>query len=180
MVVEVTKGTHYWLHIGQNPEDSVRMTLYREADDRLAPVELSYEGWEAQVFWLDLWTDRAAPVRRIKIEPQLFVENAWVVYPMEARVIETTLPDGPWPEGSSTPITVMKSFLCGTKLPGAAASAKELSASYLRFRNAQQDLALARRAPLEDLRGLLGGCDATPPAQPEWYLRIRDYLLRMR
>jgi hypothetical protein len=179
VVVQVAKGTHYWLHIGQNPENAVRITLYREAGDRLAPVELSYEGWETQIFWLDVWTDRAAPVRRIKIEPQLFVENDWVVYPMEARVIDTTVPNGPWPEGSIPSIDVMKRFLCENTMPEAA-PAKELSASRLQFRNAQQDLALARRVPAQDLRQLLGGCDAPPSDQPEQYLRIRDYLLRMR
>src|ERR1019366_1425531 len=120
-----------------------------------------------------------APVRRIKIEPQLFVDNDWVVYPMEARVVDTTVPDGPRLEGLSAPIEVMKAYVCGAKLVESVLE-KELSAARLRFRNAQQDLALASRAHNEDLRGLLGACDLPPPEQPEWYLRIRDYLLRMR
>jgi hypothetical protein len=48
----------------------------------------------------------------------------------------------------------------------------------LRFRNGEQDVALAETAPREELRKLFGACDAPPSPDPEWYLPIRDYLLR--
>jgi hypothetical protein len=50
----------------------------------------------------------------------------------------------------------------------------------MRFRNALQDLTLAKGAPKAELQDLFGACDAPPSPDPEWYLRIRDYLLRLR
>ncbi len=178
VVVQVPQGTHYWLHIGQNPDDAARIALYRETGDRLEPVEIPYGGDSTQVFWLDVWTDRDAPVRRIKIEPQLNVADDWVVYPMEVRVVDATVPEGQRPDGSATPVSMMKSFVCGTKVDAPPAPAS--SVARLRFRNAQQDLALASHPPSEGLRKLIGRCDAALPEDPEWYLRIRDYLFRMR
>ena len=178
VVVQLPRPAHYWLHLGLNPEDAVRVTLYRESGDRLTPVQTPIEGEGSQVLWLDVWTGRDAPVRRIKIEPQLYIDRDWVVYPMEARVMEATVPDGVRPDGGLAPIVVMRSFVCGTK-PEAAA-APELSMTRFRYRNAQQDVALAGRGRKEDLRNLIGGCDAAPPADPESYLRVRDFLFRMR
>jgi hypothetical protein len=178
VVVQVPKGTPYRLFISQNPVDAVRLTVFRESGDRLEPIELPYSGETTQLFWLDVWTDRNALVRRIKIEPQLRVNDDWVVYPIEARVMDAAAPDGPWPEGSASPAAVMRAYLCGTRLE--AAGGARLTASRLRFRNAQQDVALAARSSKEALRGLIGGCDAPVPEDAEWYLRIRDYLFRMR
>jgi hypothetical protein len=50
----------------------------------------------------------------------------------------------------------------------------------LRLRNAQQDGALAAAAPKEEFQKLFVPCDASTSSDPEWYLRIRDYLLRLR
>ena len=47
------------------------------------------------------------------------------------------------------------------------------------FRNAQQDVVLAAAGsmPLRDeMKKAMGGCNA-PPADPEFYLRLRDYLV---
>jgi hypothetical protein len=177
IVVQVAKGTRYWLYVGQNPEDSVKITLYRVAEDRLEPVDIPYQGDQTQVFWMDLWADGDAPVRRIKVEPQLNLAGDWVIYPMEVRVMSATIPKGRWPDGSAAPSEVMRSFLCGTKT---ALRATPEQAAGLRFRNAQQDVALARQANRDDLLRLLGGCEARPPEDPEWYLRVRDHLLRLR
>jgi hypothetical protein len=178
VVVRVPKGTHYGLYVGQNPEDAARITLYRENGDRLESVEFPYEGDATQVFWMDVWADRNAPVRRIKIEPQLWIDGDWVTYPMEARVMDATVPEGRWPEGAASPAEVIRGLVCGTKPESPAA--QTLTLARLRFRNAQQDLALAMRAPREPLQKLAGACETQPPADPEWYLRIRDYLFRLR
>ena len=50
----------------------------------------------------------------------------------------------------------------------------------MRYRNANQDVALAATAPKDELKKLFGACDAPLSPDPEWYLRIRDYLLRLR
>ena len=91
VVVDVPSGTPYQLYVAQNPENAVEVTLYRENGDKLEKVEQPVSGDATQVFWMDLWTARDAPVQRIKVEPQLHVNNDWVIYPMEARVMEATV-----------------------------------------------------------------------------------------
>ena len=172
VVVDVPRGTSYQLYIAQNPENSVAVTLYRENGERLEQVTQPFSGNGTQVFWMDLWTARDAPVQRIKVEPQLHVNNDWVIYPMEARVMNATVPDG------KRPAEVVQSYLC--KPIKEAPPADTISTFSLRFRNAQQDSALAASAPREELQKLFGACDAAPPPDPEWYLRVRDYLLRLR
>ena len=185
VVIQAPKGTPFTLHVGLNPADAVKVTLYRRAGDRLEPVDLPYQGDSTQVLWMDLWTDRGAPVRRVKIEPQLFIDGDWVIYPMEARVAASTVPDDvPVPKGSSTPLEAMRNFLCGSKAGGGLA--REASPDAPRdttgphFRNVRQDLGLAAKAPRDELQKVFGACTAPPPSDPEWYLRIRDYLLRLR
>jgi hypothetical protein len=120
------------------------------------------------VFWMDLWTARDAPVGRIKVEPQLHVNNDWVIYPMEARVVSAIVPDGKRPEGLN---------MC---TPSDKMPSDGISTFSLRLRNAQQDGALAAAAPKEEFQKLFVPCDASTSSDPEWYLRIRDYLLRLR
>ena len=66
IVVQVKSGTPYWLYVGENPDNAVKVTLYREAGDRLERVGSPYQGDSTQIFWLDLFADRNAMVRRIK------------------------------------------------------------------------------------------------------------------
>ncbi len=172
VVVDVPAGTPYQLYVAQNPENAVEVTLYRENGDKLERVTQPVSGDNTQVFWMDLWTARDAPVRRIKVEPQLHVNNDWVIYPMEARVMSATVPDGERPAGG------MRNYLCETA--EAVRSPDTVSVEGLRSRNAQQDVALAAMAPKDDLQKLFGACDAPPSPDPEWYLRIRDYLFRLR
>ena len=175
VVIQAPKGAPFTLHVGQNPAEAVKVTMYRKAGGRWERVELPYESDSAQVLWMDLWTDRDAPVRRIKVEPELFIDGDWVVYPMEARVVAATVTDDvPVPKGSATPVEAMRNFLCGGKPAGGQAPETP------HFRNLRQDLALAAKAPKEELQKLFGACTAPPPSNPESYLRIRDYLLRLR
>src|SRR5690349_20068728 len=107
VVVDVPQGTPYQLYIAQNPENAVEVTLYRETGDRLERVSQPVSGNATQIFWMDVWTARDAPVQRIKVEPQLHVNNDWVIYPMEARVTEAVVPDVKAAEGYDTSLTVM-------------------------------------------------------------------------
>jgi hypothetical protein len=170
VVVEASPEAHWRLFVGQNPDNAVRVTIYREDGDAIEPVELPTEGDGVQVFWMDLWTDSNASVARIKIEPELYVKEDWFTYPMEGRVTEARVPDG----SQSQP--AMKTYLCG----GAPAAAPVSGIAGLRSRNAQQDVALAALGSKDQLRKLYGACEASPPDNPEWYLRIRDYLVRLR
>ena len=160
VVVDVPRGTPYQLYVAQNPENAVEVTLYRENGDKLERVEQPVSGNTTQVFWMDLWTARDAPVQRIKVEPQLHVNNDWVIYPMEARVMSATIPPD---AGAADPV-------CS---PRAGISSDLVK---FRHRNAQQDASLAAMAPKDELQKLTGACREP---NPESYLRIRDYLLRL-
>jgi len=182
IVVDVPRGTPYQLYIAQNPENAVQVTLYRENGEKLERVEQPVSGNSTQVFWMDLWTARDAPVQRIKVEPQLHVNNDWVIYPMEARVMSaTTGGDGKPLPGTMLPAEMMHRFLCSSgPIVEAGPLQTGVSIPNLRLRNAMQDRTLASDVPKSALIELYGSCNAPLSTDPEWYLRIRDYLLRLR
>jgi hypothetical protein len=183
IAVTAPAGEKWTLYVGQNPENAVTLTVYREMGERpLQPVRLPVEGDGPAVFWMDVWTPKEAPVARIKIEPQLNFHNDWVIYPVEGRVMEATVPDGPWPAGVEPPGEVMRGLLCGaeSKPAGEASPSPGPTMARLHHRNAEQDLALALRAPRADLAKIFGVCDAPVPDDPEWYLHVRDYLFRLK
>ena len=179
IAVRVQGKQRYFLYVHQNPEEVLGITVYREEDGRLNPILLPYYGAGSQSFWMDIWTDRRVQVRRPVVEAQLRLDQAednWYVYPMEMRLMDLSVPDGPWPAGSAAPIAAMKNFVCNNRLPSPSATPPSVAA--LHFRNAQQDLALATHASKDDLRKLVGCDDDAYPTDPEAYLHIRDYLLR--
>ncbi|MBZ5605810.1 MAG: hypothetical protein LAO79_26215, partial [Acidobacteriia bacterium] len=130
--------------------------------------DLPAEGTSTQIFWMDLWTGPDAPVRRIKVEPEVKVESDWVTYPMEVRVVDAVVP------GAATTAVSIRAMLCGAPQP-----ASSTDRDRMHIRNSQQDVALSTRASPDVIRRL-AACDTPEPADPEWYFRIRDYLFRMR
>jgi hypothetical protein len=177
IAIQVPQGTKFRLYVGQNPDDAAKVTLYRRRAGKLEPVELPYSGESPQVLWMDLWIDANAPVRRVKIEPQVGIDDDWVTYPMEVRVMEPVVPGSAFTAEVASPFEVMRAFLCGTKMRPLAGRIP--AGADLLFRNAQQDLALAAAGSLplrDEMKKTMGGCNATPPADPEFYLRLRDYL----
>jgi len=170
LVVDAAPDLHWRLFVGQNPDNAVKVTMYREKGDELEQVSLPVEGDGGQVFWMDIWTERTAPVARIKVEPELYIKDDWMTYPMEGRVMETRVPEGANPTGA------LKNYLCG----GTPAPADDSGLARVRFRNGQQDAALASLGSKDELKKQYGSCEAKPPENPEWYFRIRDYLFRLR
>lgn len=152
------------LFVPQNPKDAVRVTLYRESGERLEPADLPFNGKGTAIFWMDLWCDRTAQVRRIKVEPEIWSDAGWTTYPMEVRVMEASVPDE-----VRAAVADLREFLCGDHW-------SDSGAGKLHDRNARQDAALAAQTSKDALRRA-GGCSST---DPESYLRIRDYLFRMR
>ena len=182
VAIAAERGEHWRLFIGQNPENSVTVTMYRETGQRLDKIDLPVEGDGPAVLWMDLWTARTAPVARIKVEPQLDYRKDWVIYPMEGRVVDAVAGDGPWPPGTDDPVDVIRGYVCSAKAGEVVPSpgGGQVTLTRLRDRNARQDLSLASRAPREELQKLLGACDGDKPEDVEWYLRVRDYLFRLR
>jgi hypothetical protein len=76
-------------------------------------------------------------------------------------------------------MAVMLSFTCGSKLD-AARDTGPITRASLSYRNALADVALAGQAPKNEVQKIAGPCDQPAPGNPESYLRIRDYLLRLR
>jgi len=177
LAIQVSPGTKFAVYIGQNPENAVKVTLYRRAASKLERVELPYLGEGPQVLWMDLWVDAHAPVRRVKLEPQVNIDGDWVTYPMELRVMEPVVPDHRRSEnGVASSLEVMQAYLCGNKIR--PLGSRVTIGAELSFRNAQQDVALVSAgstALREELKKAMGGCNAKPPADPEFYLRLRDY-----
>lgn len=180
IVIRAGETTSWRLFIAQNPENAVRATLYLRDGDTLMPVAQPVTGAGTKVLWMDLWVDAEAPVARIKVEPQLRINEDWVIYPMEARIVAARVPDGSLADGTAPPGEVMRGFLCGAKVE-APPPPTAPSVARMMFRNAQQDRALAPAADRAALQERFGACDAVPPADnPEWYLRVRDLLYRSR
>jgi hypothetical protein len=178
IAVQVPEGKEFELHMGLNPEKAVKVTLYRRGENGvLEQVKLPYEGKSTQVFWLDLWADKTDPVRRIKVEPQVLIDDDWVIYPMEVRVRELTIPDqGPRVSG-------LRTYLCTSKKDSGLEDGMLVNIAALRARNEMQEVRLAATGTdkdREELRKLIGGCNANAkaPANPEWYLQVRDYFYK--
>jgi hypothetical protein len=92
--------------------------------------------------------------------------------------MDATVPDGKRALGLTAPTEAMRSYICQPVETGRPSNT--VSIFSLQSRNAQQDVALAAAAPKDELQKLFGACDAPPSPDPEWYLPIRDYLLRLR
>ena len=212
IVATVPANTPYILEIGQNPEEAVRVTLYREIHDangipdKLEPITLPYESKSGEseskyVFWLDIWIDRDAPVRRIKVEPQLHIAGYWYSYPMEVRVSQPVVPaykplaaplSPPQARSDADVQSAVRTLLCAAAAPNAAATSPTIRGFI--YRNVEQDLALARNYyPREEtFKSLFAAAKVNTSAEwcaatktrpttglnAEWYLNVRDFLYR--
>ena len=183
VVVQVPPGTDYVLRLGQNPANAAKVTFYRETAGALQPVVDPIKGNATQTLWMDVWIDKDAPVRRIKVEPELQIGADWVTYPMEMRVRENVVPDrGPSGADGVAPFELLRSSVCAAAPQKADTRRVELlgvrTAEAFHHRNALQDLAMASElsAPARDeLRKWMGGCNALVSNNPEFYLHVRDY-----
>lgn len=174
IAVSLDKPGKYILDIGQNPENAVKATLYKERfekvgdqwiPDGLEPVKIPYEsvfpeesipGQTAITFWLDMWVAKDAPVDRIKVEPQLWVATAddWYTYPMEVRLLEVVIPPvapataalpGVAERSDSAAAAVLRSVHCGAPVRGTPGKPADTARALIR-RNALQLAALNNRA----------------------------------
>ena len=213
VVVEIPAGKQYYLYVGLNPEDAVTVKLYKEVfhhqddgrwiPDELKPVELPYQGrlgdqgipgQKVDTFWLDIHVPKDAKVERIKVDPQLWVDERWLSYPMEVRVVaaqvDGSLPTPGEPAPMNFPVDASAQRVWRKKycsIPEISSSSNTLTIRSLVERNARQDVALRSRWTVEDVTQLLGIKDASQwctesyvpsPKGPENYLRLRDRILR--
>ncbi len=213
IVATVPPNSPFILEIGQNPEEAVKVTMYREVHDangipdKLEPITLPYESKTGDaeatlVFWMDMWVDRNAPVRRIKVEPQLHIAGYWYIYPMEVRVSPPIVPAYKPARRVLAPVEArsdrlvqseIQMLLCSAAAPVLEAEREPTVRSFI-VRNVQQDMALARNYyPREETFKILFAaakvktaadwCSATKKQlteglNTEWFLRVRDFLYR--
>jgi len=168
----------YRLYVGQNPDDAVEVRFFDGSKEVELPVsgKLPEEGVAS--YRLEVFAAPDAEVRRIKLEPQVYMEPAgWIVYPMEVRIVSAKLSGKP-PDRTAPGVPwepALRARFCrepATAVPHTLA----------------QDLALAAARPEESVREAFARALGTPvekwclnpvaPANPEWYLKFRDWLLR--
>jgi hypothetical protein len=213
IAVEPPPGTPYWLYIGLNPDDVVQVNVYREifelrngewVPDKLVKVDLPYNGLvpekhipgqTVELFLLDIFVPRDAEVRRMKIEPQMWIPDRWITYPMEARIVSRQLLTQPPRTGLLAPIdspadatyrAVFSATFCSSSENNPSDS--PLTIRSLLLRNARQDAALVQPYGKLFAGPFLGygenqdWCKAATPVMdsPELSLRLRDRLLRER
>lgn len=209
LTISVPAGVEWYLEVGQNPENAARAVLYRVTydaaglPDQLVKVDMPVKGKaekaEVSSYWLDLWVDGAAPVRRIKVEPQVWVGDRWIVYPMEVRVQWATVPTFQprfWGQADvaaradAVMISPWRDYLCRQLPP--QFKPETATVRLLQHRNVLQDVALARKmGKLAEGALRAGGVGleteawCAAPAESwqkdlpvEWYLRTRDFLYR--
>ncbi|MDX2153589.1 MAG: hypothetical protein SFV54_22785 [Bryobacteraceae bacterium] len=147
LVVEHPPDKDFTLHVAQNPDNTVKASLYREIyakageawmPDKLEPVPLPYTGkvvdserpipnQKVQTFWLDVLVPPDAAVGRFRLEVQLWTGDRWIIYPLEIRVQAHIYPaDRPYRaslpavggQGSASAVNVFRSYLCAGAPPG--------------------------------------------------------------
>ena len=172
LLVSAPPGERFTLQMAQNPEDMFVLTVYRQLysrqggqwlPDRLEKVELPFTGAlpragavpdaTAVVFWLELRSLARTPARRVRVEAQMSHDQAWVIYPMEVRVLSTLLPDLAAPGGdlpavaetsAAAALGPIASYLCGSAPPSRPNSGPLTIRGLIR-RDAWQDVILARQ-----------------------------------
>jgi len=166
ILVEAPPNKQFTMYVGQNPDDVVKPTLYREEHqkvgnlllpERLRKVTLPYTSPLAETaagrpvtFWLDIWVPPNAPVRRMRFEVQMNYGSEWFIYPMELRIESTVIPSFDKPSGGLAPqnapaqdtaLLALHQYLCGK--PETKTEISETVRGFI-LRNASQDVALAR------------------------------------
>lgn len=211
----------YSLYLGLNPEKATRLEasqvlfagrrgawipdglekLEMSPEGRLPAIAAQVPGQTVLLYWIDVFVDGDAPVRRVRLEIQMHDGEVWEIHPLELRIRPPVVPPARGPLEPLGPIEASSSESARNVLRGwiceqAVSSTPAQGASNIRARirrNARQDAALARALEAGTSRDELiasaltqiGGqtqeawCRAPAPPREfgaEWYLRIRDVL----
>jgi hypothetical protein len=207
VLVNVPPGTNYFLYVGQNPIDVLRVRIYREhfvrCGDGYCPdwlTEIPSPSFGAmpesihdnpdqntRCYLLDIQVPPDVPPRRVRIEALLKV-GIWMVAPLEIRVIQPIVP-------SANGLPVVQNTA-----PVEAPSSDTARRQLLRYlngldpemppaissirdiiqRNAAEDILLARARQLRppELNMMSWWPLMYPEIGAEWYLRVRDFIYR--
>src|SRR5262249_23850974 len=138
-------------------------------------------------YLLDIWAPPDTPAGTARVEVQMKV-GTWTIYPMEVRILPARVPAIVAAADALPPIeqwsgeAVMAPLLgfLGKKggAPARATAAPRTLREAIR-RNAEQDMALARRLDASALAPALNEKMETRSNGGEWYLGIRDLIYRL-
>jgi hypothetical protein len=222
VVVKTPPGSPYHLYIGQNPADTFTTRFYLEkytnaggewVPDSIEEVKLPYTSvlpqpdmpdQTVQSFFLEVFTPANLVPKRYRLEVQINVSGEWVIYPMEFRVEERTVPPdyavhydrmpAPGDPIDQSVLAPLSEFLCGLPaLTGESPPGGTPNIRSLVRRNVEQDMAIARvkqkeypsgklkellaqKAGIVDPKGWCRNPSRPAGASPEWYLRVRNFL----
>ena len=209
VVVLAPPSTTYFLYVGANPPDALKVTIYRQhfvpcgtdyCPDWLTEVKSpSFGALPESVHWLpnqtarsyifDIYVPPDVPPRRVRIEA-LMKTGIWMVAPMEVRVIEPIVPA--WhtlprefnsaPVGEPLSATAQRQLLRFVNGQPPQIPPGILRLSDLIQRNAAEDMLLADVMGLRSpqMNMLAWTPFVFPQIGPEWYLRVRDMVFRYK
>jgi hypothetical protein len=187
---EFTRAGEEWIPDALTP---VRRPAFGAIPDAAAGIP----GQTTRCYLLDIWVPANAPVQRVRVEVLLKI-GVWFVAPMEVRIVEAQVPkhrenfagmEPQLPEiGESVDLTAME-CLANYLLGGAQTwNGGMMNIRDAIRRDAEQDMAMARlqrRVPQElwflAQDGIVESWMRTPAfhwSGAEWYLRLRDWILR--
>jgi hypothetical protein len=160
-----------------------------------------------ETFWLDIEVSKDVQPQRFRAEAQMNYQGQWVIVPIEMRIFDTTIPDFEVPRRElpevnarvdTAALNTLADYLCTARAGKATVPVgpQLLTVRGMVQRNALQDVALARSIEArhggkdylwEQILKITGApsreawCELKmTPEQwgAEWYLRVRDFLLR--
>lgn len=220
VAVTVPPFVPFTVHVAQNPDGALELALYREVfervgdrwiPDRLEPLPdledhhdgspPAIPGQTTFVYWLDARVPAGFPVRRMRLEAQLYADGSWMIYPMEPRIVHSIVPESiehgvdPLPPISDpvswSTLAPWRSLLCSPRSEGPSRTAPGtpigggLTIRDRIRRNAAQDAALMKAHPrlwaiAQETGWRDSWCRPPKPVEggPLWYQRIRDQILR--
>ena len=207
VVVTAPARTTYFVYAGINPPDTLGIQVYRAyfvrcgqdycpdwlseqnmpAFGAMPELASMWPGQTTRCYVFDIWVPPGTPPRRVRVEALLKIGN-WLVAPMEVRVVAPLVPDtGGLQRGSmlapvespASETARLQLLLRQNGLP------PRLPFGVLRLgdliqRNAAEDMALADslhfRSP--ELNWMSWTPFVYPQFGSEWYLKVRDMILR--
>ena len=193
VAVRTPANTSYLLYVMTNPVNACRVEMYKEhfvqtaagwIPDRLTPLQrLPDYGFmpdpddrvpeqTTRVYLLDLWIPPDSGVGRFRLEVQLKTA-AWVIRPMELRVLSTKIPDVVEAAGEPALPPIESPIDYAAAGPPTRACGPLTTVRAIVCRNAAQEVTLATP---EILRSWWWSFNMPRVLGAEWRLRMRDLL----
>jgi hypothetical protein len=207
--VSAPPRTNYFLAVQAYPPNVLRWKVYRERFEQrqgqwipdalieeekpyfevMPDLEVNIPGQNTQVYLIDVWVSAEIPSSGVRLE-MLAKTDTWRMAPMEVRIYpnevpalasaparESALPD-PLQPMDTVAAAILDAFRAG-HVPGAEPAPPRTLRDIVR-RNAIQDAMLARALGPDASKRCLEMRPGRTVYGSEWYLRIRDCLVRAK